>query len=248
MSSVSFDFCDEKYVITGASSGMGRKVALDLAKCGAKVMAIGRNQDRLDDVQKLYPKNIKTYSLDVCDCKKLEEAISDFVMKYGKLDGCVHAAGINGHTPLKSFDESLAHKIMDTTFWAGVNLVRLATKVKYANRNTSIVLFSSVAASSHEKGTFAYAATKAALNGAMGSIAKEICAKGHRINTVMPGWVSDTMLTSGFSDSMDQETYKKHLLGLGKTDDISGVVLFLLSDSARWITGANIVVDGGYLS
>ena len=114
--------------------------------------------------------------------------------------------------------------------------------------STSIVLFSSVAASSHEKGTFAYAAAKAALNGAMGSIAKEICSKGHRINTVMPGWVSDTMLTSEFNDYMDKEAYNKHLLGLGKTDDVSDVVLFLLSDSARWITGTNIVVDGGYLA
>lgn len=248
MSSISFDFCNENYVVTGASSGMGRKVALNLAKYGAKVLAIGRNQERLNGVQEIYPQQIMTYSLDVCDSKELEVAVANFVEKNGKLNGCVHAAGINGHTPLKSYDESLAHKIMDTTLWAGVNLVKLATKVKYANRNTSIVLFSSVAASSHEKGTFAYAAAKAALNGAMGSIAKEICSKGHRINTVMPGWVSDTMLTSEFNDYMDKEAYNKHLLGLGKTDDVSDVVLFLLSDSARWITGTNIVVDGGYLA
>lgn len=248
MGKIIFDFNDDNYVVTGASSGMGKKVALNLAKYGANVLAMGRNQERLDAVQEIYPQQIMTCSLDVCDSKELEMVIAKFVKKNGKLNGCVHAAGIYGYTPLKSFDESLAHKIMDTTLWAGVSLVKLATKAKYANRNTSIVLFSSVAASSHEKGTFAYAAAKAALNGAMGSIAKEICSKGHRINTVMPGLVSDTMLTSEFNDYMDKEAYNKHLLGLGKTDDVSDVVLFLLSDSARWITGANIVVDGGYLA
>lgn len=248
MSSITFDFCGNNYIVTGSSSGMGKQVAIDLAKAGAKILAIGRNQERLEELRQCYPDNIEISSLDVCDSDALEDAISNFVNKNGKLDGCVHAAGINGHTPLKSFDELLAHKIMDTTFWAGINLVKLSTKVKYANKNTSNVLFSSVASVSHEKGTFAYTATKSALNAAIGSIAKEIYSKGHRVNSVMPGWVSNTMLTSGFDAYMDQETYKKHLLGLGTTTDVSGVVLFLLSDGARWITGTNVVVDGGYLA
>ena len=104
MSKVTFDFTDERYVVTGATSGMGRQVALELAAAGAKVLAIGRNADRLQEIKESYPNNIYPAQLDVCDSAALEEAIKVFVAEHGKLNGGVHAAGIYEITPIKNYD------------------------------------------------------------------------------------------------------------------------------------------------
>ena len=154
MSRVVFDFTGENFVVTGASSGMGRQVAVELATAGANVLAIARNEARLQELQSQYPANISVAALDVCDSEKMENAIKDFVGEHGKLHGGVHAAGINNFTPLKTYDKSLANKIMDTSFWAGVELARIVTKAKYANKGMSTVLFSSVCAQSDEKATW----------------------------------------------------------------------------------------------
>ena len=232
MSRVVFDFTGENFVVTGASSGMGKQVAVELAAAGANVLAIARNEARLQELQAQYPANISIAALDVCDSEKMENAIKDFVGANGKLHGGVHAAGINNFTPLKTYDKSLANKIMDTSFWAGVELARIVTKAKYANKGMSTVLFSSVCAQSDEKGMFAYAS-----------------AKGHRINSIMPGWVENSTMTTSVDGMIDQNFFKKnHLLGLANPDDVTGMVLFLLSDRGSWITGSNIAVDGGYLA
>lgn len=248
MSMVQFDFSGENYVVTGASSGMGRQIALELAQSGAKVLALARGEEKLRKLQQENG-NIFTAAVDVRDSPLLEMAIGRFVAANGKLNGGVHAAGINDFTPLKTYDKGLAADIMATSFWAGVELTRLITKAKYGHEQTSTVLFSSVCARSSEKGTFAYAAAKSAVNGCLGSLAKEICQRGHRINSIMPGWVENSAMTSGLSGVIDQDDFKKrHLLGMAKPQDISGMALFLLSDRAGWITGTSIVVDGGFLA
>lgn len=249
MSDVHFDFTGENFVVTGASSGMGRQVALELAQSGAKVLVIARREEKLRELQEHFSNNIFVAPLDVCNGEQLECAIREFVAVNGKLHGGVHAAGINNFTPLKAYDKELAHNIMNTSFWAGVELVKLITKTKYAHQGTSTVLFSSVCAISSEKGMFAYAAAKSAINGCVGALAKEICNKGHRVNSIMPGWVEGSVMTSSLDGLIDQNGLKKnHLLGLAKPADITGMVLFLLSDRAKWITGASMVVDGGFLS
>lgn len=249
MSKVKFCFDGENYVVTGASSGMGRQIVLELASSGAKVLAIARREDKLRELQLECAGSVFIAPLDVCNSEQMECAVRDFVNEHGKLHGGVHAAGINSFTPLKTYDTGLAKRIMDVSFWAGVELVRLVTKAKYGNKATSTVLFSSVCARSSEKGMFAYAAAKSAVNGCIGSLAKEIAVKGHRINSIMPGWVENSEMTSSLDGFIDQNFFKKnHLLGLAAPDDVSGMVLFLLSDRSRWITGSNVVVDGGFLA
>ena len=131
MSRVVFDFTGENFVVTGASSGMGRQVAVELATAGANVLAIARNEARLQELQAQYPANISVAALDVCDSEKMENAIKDFVKEHGKLHGGVHAAGITDITPLKSYDKDKAHKIMDVNFWAGAIFLQYATKREF---------------------------------------------------------------------------------------------------------------------
>ena len=248
MSGLHFDFTGERFVVTGASSGMGRQVALELAEAGATVLAIGRDAARLEQLVAECPGRIVSARLDVCDAAALEDAVRAFTAEHGKLAGGVHAAGMSGLTPLKSFDLEAAQEIMRVSFWAGMTLLRLITKSKYGAAGTSTVLFSSVCARSHEKGMFAYAAAKAAMDSGLRAAAKEICAKGHRVNSVLPGWVLSSMTEQLGELSRTDAVFDRHLLGQGSPADVSGMVLFLLSDRARWITGAGIVVDGGYLA
>ncbi len=248
MGKVKFDFVNDVFAVTGASSGMGREIALALARAGAKVLAIGRNENRLAEVALQVPNRIFSARLDVCDGKALEETIGAFVQKHGKLNGGVHAAGISDITPLRRGNTETSRKIMETSFWAGIDFLRLVTKNTNSIQKTSTVLFSSVCAHSHEKGMFAYAAAKAALESGMKAAAKEIALKGHRVNAIVPGWVQSPM-ASQLSDVSDTEVvFLKHPLGVGGTKDITNMVLFLLSDASCWITGSSIVVDGGYLS
>ena len=248
MSEVAYNFSGKRFVVTGASSGMGRQIAQELAEAGAKVLAIARRGKYLQELHALYPEHIEYATCDVKDKKGLEVAICTFVSKYGKLNGCVHAAGISDLTPIKMYDGKVAHEIMDISFWAGIDLIQICTKNKYSESGTSNVVFSSVSAYSGEKGMFAYAGAKAALKIGVKSIAKEIAVKNHRINAITPGWVRTSLTDQVGQISNVEKVAEKHLLGTGSAEDVSGVVLFLLSDRAKWITGTDIIVDGGYLA
>ena len=245
MSRVIYDFSGENYVVTGASSGIGRQVAVELAQSGAMVLSIGRNSERLEALRSEQPRRIFTASLDVCDDSALENAVSEFVEAHGKLSGGVHAAGVNAVTPLRTYDRETARKIMNVSFWAGIHLLQLVTRAKYGNPGTSTVLFSSGYSISPAKGMFAYSAAKSAVNTAVKCAAKEICSKHHRVNSIIPGWVI-TNMTGQFEQSSDIDSVlSKHLLGPGKPENVSKMVLFLLSSASSWITGSNIIVDGG---
>lgn len=248
MSKVSFDFSGERFVVTGASSGMGRQITVELVEAGATVLAIARREERLAELSQKYPGKIVPGVLDVCDTEKFSETVNSFVGEHGKLHGAVHAAGIFGNTPLRAYDETMARKIMDVSFWSGIRLMQLVNKKKFSEEGCSSVLFSSVAAAIGEKSNFAYSAAKIALQAAVRSLAKEIYTRKNRINTVSPGWVHTEMTKHEEEQSSVLPKFIDwHLLGTGEPEDVSGVVLFLLSDRARWITGADFVVDGGYL-
>ena len=248
MSNINFDFKDENYVVTGASSGMGRQTALELARSGARVLAIARSEDKLRDLQAECGDRIFIAPLDVCDSERMKEAVRDFVAVNGKLHGGVHAAGITDITPLKSYDKIQASKIMEINFWAGMDFIQLITKRAFSSEQASFVLFSSVGAVYSPKGMFVYSASKAAVDSAMRSISKEIARRGQRVNSIMPGWVETGMTDKLGSISNKSEILSNEILGSGVPQDVTGMVLFLLSDRARWITGTSIAVDGGFLA
>lgn len=248
MRDVVFDFSNHRFVVTGASSGMGHQIAIELAQAGAVVLAIARRQERLDKLQAMFPTQIVPGVADVRDEKTLEDIICLFVAKYGKLHGAVHAAGISASTPLRAYSEDVSREIMDTSFWAGIRLMQIVNKRKNSEGICSSVLFSSASAYIGEKSLFAYSAAKASLQVAVRTLAKEIYKDGRRINTVSPGWVKTEMTEKEIAaTAVSEEILNRHLLGIGNPEDISGMVLFLLSDRARWITGTDIVIDGGYL-
>ena len=246
MSKVIYDFTGERYAVTGASSGIGRQVALDLAQAGACVLGLGRNVERLEALRNENPSRIFTASVDVCDTPALEEAIAGFVKAHGKLHGGVHAAGIDALTPLRNLADLGGIDIMGVSFWAGIEFLRLVTSPKYAEQKTSTVLFSSVSALTGDKAKIVYASAKSAVNGAVRSLSQELSAEGHRVNTILPGW-TDTPMTRELGQVNDASgVLAGHLLGMGQPEYISQSVLFLLSEDSCELNGSNFVVDGGY--
>lgn len=248
MSQVTFDFTGCRFAVTGASSGMGCALAKELAAAGADVLAIARRKEKLRELQDDFPDRITIAPVDVCDKEKISEVVRSFVQVKGKLHGGVYAAGIVGITPLKQYDGEMARKIMDVSFWAGVDFLQICTKVAVSEKGASFVLFSSIDAVAGWKGKFAYSSAKMAINSAVKSIAKEIARRNQRVNSILPGWVQTDMTkeAEAFTDMVP--IMERELLGVGRPEDVTGQVMFLLSDRATWITGTNVVVDGGYLA
>ena len=247
---VIYDFSAKNFIVIGASSGMGRQIAKELAEAGAHVLAVARRQELLRQLEEKYPTNISVAVADMTEARPLDHVIAPFVAQFGKLHGAVYTAGVEGLTPLRAFSEEMARTIMETSFWGAIKAMQLINQRKFSVDGSSSVLFSSISAYTGASSMFAYSAAKAAVQAAARSFAKEICRNGKRINTVSPGWVNSEM-TDREQGTLGQEAFlalkKRHLLGFGKVTDVSGFVLFLLSDRARWITGNDFLVDGGYL-
>lgn len=251
MATVNFDFSGNIYVVTGATSGIGKQITLSLARSGAIVMAIGRSCDELEKLHQISDK-IVPVCVDITDYDVTNEAIDVFVKEYGKFDGLVNCAGQSSLMALRSVDIGSAEELMKLNFFAAMNITSSVLKKKNSNDGASVVLISSIAAHRGVKGKFVYGASKAAVIAAVKCFSKEIAIHRNRINTISPGWISNTGMTNKAKEGFTEEAFlnmcEKYPLGLGAVSDITDMALFLLSDSAKWITGSDFVVDGGHLA
>lgn len=236
-------------VVTGASSGIGRQCAIDCAKMGAKVVAIGRNQERLTEVVEVMGGNGTGYSFDLADIEGIKDFVAKIVDENGKLDGFIHAAGIEVTNPVKLLKSEEYESLFRVNCLSAFEIIKNLCGIKTFNKGGSIVLISSISGVIARKGLSAYAASKGALMSAARVMALEMAPREIRVNTVSPGTILTPMMQKAL-DAMEEEERKKRIegfpLGLGKTTDISNACIYLLSDASRWIIGQNLIVDGGY--
>ncbi len=244
---IKFEFTGRRFVVTGATSGIGKKIAEDLINSGGVILAIGRREERLNELKEIYKDKIISAPLDVNDFDALKKAIEDFAAE-GKIHGSVHCAGVNKFTPLRAFNWKDAEHIIKTSLFAGIEMTKIISSKKISAEKGSHVLIASVAGLKGETGFTAYSAAKSAVIGAVRTMALELAIKDIRVNAITPGWIP-TELTDridarypGHIDTIKLE----HPLGIGSVEDVSNLAMFLLSDEAKWITGSNIVIDGGY--
>lgn len=236
-------------LVTGASSGIGRQCAIDCSKMGAKVVAIGRNQERLESVVAEMEGNGVSYSYDLAHLEGIKDLIATIVEAHGKLDGFIHAAGIEVTNPVKLSKPEEYESLFHVNCMSAFEIVKNLCGIKTFNKGGSIVLISSISGVIARKGLSAYAASKGALMSAARVMALEMAPREIRVNTVSPGTILTPMMQKAL-DAMKEEDRQKRVegfpLGLGQTTDISNACIYLLSDASRWVTGQNLIVDGGY--
>ena len=245
-----FSLENKTIVITGASSGIGRQCAVDCSRMGAKVAIIGRNEDRLNEtLSQMEGEGHAMYSYDLAQLDGIKDLVSKIVSENGKIDGVVCAAGIEKSAPFKLLKPSDYEEIMKINTFSAFELVRQASGVKVINIQASIVFISSITSVIARTTTAAYSASKGALVSGARVMAAELAKRNIRLNCISPGTIL-TPLMQTYLSQLSDEDYQKRIsgfpLGLGETRDVSNACVYLLSDASRWITGQNIVVDGGY--
>jgi NAD(P)-dependent dehydrogenase (short-subunit alcohol dehydrogenase family) len=236
-------------LVTGASSGIGQGIAITCAKMGAMVVLNGRNEERLKE----------TYSQLDGDCHIIipsdlatQEGIDFLIENSPSLNGVVHSAGIPKICNVKHISRSVIEDVVNVNEIAPILLTSGLLKKKKIQKNASIVFISSLAGVfTTNIGEAPYATTKSAISGFSKSAAYELAAQGTRVNAICPGMVVTHMVTSGNPDFDNEESVKQMLSRyplkrFGTPEDIANGVVFLLSEASGWMTGTNMVIDGGY--
>ena len=242
---------NKNIIVTGASSGLGRAAAIKLSYEGARVCLIGRSEVRLKETYSLMKEREHfLLPVDLCNFKEYENFFNNIFSSFGPLDGLVHFAGISGLVPLKVMKLKKLQEILNINLLAFFELTKYFSKNKYFNKlGASIIGASSVSSLRGAPALSGYSCSKAALDGAVRSLACELAVKKIRINSIAPGFVRTAMgdeVLKTLSPEAKDKIFNAHPLGIGTPEDIANLVTFLLSDGARWITGSTICIDGGF--
>lgn len=236
-------------LITGVSSGIGHAICEALLSGGWKVLGLGRSQSAVNSFFERFPEAFFFREVDLLNVSTIEETISGFTEVEGKLDGFVHCAGMEETLPLTMYTFEKIQHIFILNVFSGIEILRVVSKKKNSNDGSSMLFISSVMAELGQPGKVGYCASKAALSGVIKSSALELFKRKIRVNAILPGIV-ETPLSQKLFESLNQDQIdsivKMHPLGIGTVEDIVPTVRFLLSNESRWITGQNIVIDGGY--
>lgn len=240
-------------VVTGASSGMGRKIALDFAKEGATVIAVARRLERLEEIAKEaegFAGKILPYQGDI-SLEEVNNSMIDYAVKEcGKLDVLVNNAGImDEFTPIGELTNELYNKVMAVNLNGPIYAMRKAVQVMLEKETKgNIVNIASIGGICGARAGVAYTASKHAIVGATKNTAYMYAGK-IRCNVVCPGGVETEVMNS--QTNISQFGVGRIMAGLdtsipsGKVEDISTAVLYIASDDAKFMTGAEIVIDGG---
>ncbi len=247
------DLSGKNILVTGASSGIGKVIAIFLSKVEANIILVARNEEKLKETyHELEPGNHSYYLIDLSHLDEIEGMI-DTVCKDGrKLNGIVHSAGTSKTVPLQYLKLDDLKSIMTINFYSFLELVKHFSTRKYNDNGGNIVAISSISSRVGARGLTAYCASKGALESAIRPMALELAAKNIRINSIAPGMIK-TPMYDGLTEIVNNKNFeadikKRQILGLGKPEDIAYTAAFLLSDASKFITGTSIIVDGGYMA
>ncbi|MGE8398598.1 MAG: SDR family NAD(P)-dependent oxidoreductase [Burkholderiales bacterium] len=238
-----FSLAGKRILVTGASSGIGRQIAISCAEQGAELVITGRHAQRLaQTAQALKGGSHQCISADLSDATDLERVISEA----GVVNGVVHAAGISKLVPFRMVSKAHLDEIFSSNTYAPILLTKGLLAKKRIQPQGSIVFITSVGSHIGPMATAAYAASKAALLGAVRTLGQEVAKQGIRANCIAPGYVR-TPLLDGLSQSGGnmEDLLELAPLGLGEPQDVAYAAVFYLSDASRWITRNYFIIDGG---
>ncbi len=231
-------------LVTGASSGIGRGIAIACSKMGACVIANGRNNQLLDETLSLMEGNCHVKAkADLVN----KDDVTTMVAALPQLDGIVHCAGISQRIVCKQLEENNVDEIMDTNFKATVMLQTELLKQKKINKGASIVFIASIATSSPSIGNAIYSASKGAIISYANCLALELAPRRIRVNCISPAMVwTDLVFKGGVTEEQLKEDEQKYpLKRYGKPEDIAYLAIYMLSDASTWMTLSNVKITGG---
>lgn len=241
-----FSLEGKRILITGASSGIGRAIAVTASRLGAEIIAVARGEERLQALMaELGPAGEHSYiAADVTDQDALEGIVADVP----GLDGLAICAGKGLTLPVQFSDRKNFDEIFNVNFFSAAELTRLLYKKKKLNKGASVVLMASMGGTHvFSGGNSIYGASKAALNSFMKFSAKEFAPRKVRVNSICPGMVDTPLIHRGtVSEEQLRENAKLYpLKRYGQPEDVANAAIYLLSDAAAWVTGTEMIVDGG---
>lgn len=233
-------------LITGASSGIGKAVALECAAAGAICIITARNGERL--LATLSSLDGEGHKIILADLSN-PESIEAIVDQLPKLDGVVSCAGIVETKMLKFTEEDDLLRLFNTNAFSSIRLIRTLVQQKKLKKEASIVIISSISGvRCGYLGGSIYGATKGALEGFTKATALELAPQKIRVNTITPGMVETSLLKDSEIDSelLEADKLKYPLKRYGNPEEVGYSAVYLLSDATKWMTGASLLIDGGY--
>ncbi len=242
------DLSDKIFLVTGASSGIGKETAIRISRQGGKLIISGRNPEKLDETFKMLEND---GHLAITADLVLEEQIDKLVDRLPEIDGIVHSAGIIGPTPAKFIRQQNIEKMFRINFEVPVLLTAKVLQKRKIKNHSSIIFLSTIATQFPYFGGSLYTSAKAALEAYARNLALELAGKGIRVNCLSPGLVNTPLITDpakeGNPEIMEdslQRYLKKYPMGVGEASDVANAIIFFLSDESRWISGSNLDMGG----
>jgi NAD(P)-dependent dehydrogenase (short-subunit alcohol dehydrogenase family) len=244
------DFEQRVVVLSGAAGGIGRAIAKQLALLNARLILLGRDEARLQNLIKELAGEQHQYAvLDLLDIDNIKPALTPLLQSSGGVYGFCHCAGLIYLRPLNSTKQDLLAQQMLVNLSSGLEITKLTSNRTLAAKDAgSIVFVSSICADSGSAGQIGYCASKGAVNAAVRAMAIEMAPRNIRVNSVSPGAILNdmTVTKSGLSAEQIEQVLSKYPLSHGREIDVARAVVFLLAPENTWITGVDFKVDGGF--
>ena len=237
----------KKVLVTGASGGIGKAIAIELSSNGADLCLTGRNKSELESLQKLIGGNCQIVISDLSKSEGIDELVNSAQEKMGQIDILINNAGITRDNLFMRMSEEDWNEVINVNLNSIFKLTKHLIKGMIKRRYGRIINITSVIGVAGGAGQSNYSASKAGIIAMSKSLAQEVGSRSVTVNSIAPGFI-ETNMTAELNDDRKEEILNSISLGrLGKPDDIAGAVCFLASDKASYITGQTIHINGGML-
>jgi len=237
------EFKNKTILITGGSSGIGLNLINFFLKQNAKIINISRRKPTIKN------KNLKHLDFDLKNFKKYDSLMKKIPKMFGLVDYFIHAAGVHFIKPIRIISDADIDSTININLKSPILFSKYFLNKEIFNRPSSIVLISSVMGVVGSSGQSIYSASKAGLIGFTKSLSVELSKYKIRVNCISPGVIKSPLFenySKQVTSDMSKKVIESHPLGIGSFNDINFSVKFLLSNDSKWITGHNLIIDGGY--